>query len=224
MGEARFQILESQLPANVSVLGLDEHTACIIDLAKAEGAVRGIGRVVYRKAGRELVFRKGDRFPLSVLTGREEIGQEWQPTEREPAAVDQTASEPEEAFWEAIHRIEADFNRALGQEDPDRATDALLNLDQAIWKALQDLESDEVISQAREIFREFVVLFGTTLIPSLDRHKERFESLMSGLLPLREEFRSQKQWSEADKIRDALKDAGISVEDTENGPEWKIPT
>ena len=45
MGEPRFRKLESLLPEGSSVLGLDEHTACLIDLEKEEVVIRGIGRV-----------------------------------------------------------------------------------------------------------------------------------------------------------------------------------
>ena len=43
MGEPRFMELESLLPSDVFTLGLDEHTACLLDLETGEGRVRGIG-------------------------------------------------------------------------------------------------------------------------------------------------------------------------------------
>ena len=45
MGEPRFRALEGFLPAEVHVIGLEEHTACIIDLARNEVRIRGIGGV-----------------------------------------------------------------------------------------------------------------------------------------------------------------------------------
>ena len=67
MGEARFRELEKQLPGNVGILGLDEHTACIIDLATRQATVRGIGRVIVKKGERLQVFTKGDVFPTAAL-------------------------------------------------------------------------------------------------------------------------------------------------------------
>ena len=67
MGKARFARLVEMLPDDVAVLGLDEHTACIIDLERQEVVVRGIGQVIWRRADKEMAFGKGDRFPLEVL-------------------------------------------------------------------------------------------------------------------------------------------------------------
>ena len=40
MGEPRFNTLSAKLPDDVAVLGLDEHTACIIDLAREEITIK----------------------------------------------------------------------------------------------------------------------------------------------------------------------------------------
>jgi hypothetical protein len=66
VGEDRFRTLEKQLPDHVNILGLDEHTACIIDLASQQATVKGIGRVIVKKGAREQVFTKGDVFPVAA--------------------------------------------------------------------------------------------------------------------------------------------------------------
>ena len=38
---------------------------------------------------------------------------------------------------------------------------------------------------------------------------------------MRQDARKEKNWAVADKIRDALKDAGVVLEDTPNGVRWK---
>jgi len=47
------------------------------------------------------------------------------------------------------------------------------------------------------------------------------EKLMELLISLREEARKKKDWATADRIRDALKETGIVIEDSKNGPIWK---
>jgi hypothetical protein len=220
MGELRFRKLESRLPEDLSVLGLDEHTACIFDLASGEGQVRGLGRIVYRRADGEMVFKKGDRFPLDLLRGKAIADARWESVTRESEDKDADGPKPSEAFWDTIHRIEGDFQQGIDQGDPEAAINALLQLDQLIWQAKQDLASEETVSQAREIFREFLVLVSTILVPSTDA-KDRMTALVDALLSLREEFRRRKQWEEADGIRDSLDQAGVVVEDTPNGVEWK---
>jgi len=51
---------------------------------------------------------------------------------------------------------------------------------------------------------------------------EREAGLVELLLSLRQEARSRRDWSTSDKIRDALKDLGIIVEDRPDGALWKI--
>ena len=51
----------------VDKTGLDEHTACIIDLERQEVVVRGIGLVTWRNRDREVTLAKGERFPLEML-------------------------------------------------------------------------------------------------------------------------------------------------------------
>jgi hypothetical protein len=66
MGEPRLRQLESLLPEDVSIFGLDEHTACLIDLEKEEAVIKGIGSVTLRSRGAEMIFKKGERFSLEV--------------------------------------------------------------------------------------------------------------------------------------------------------------
>ena len=58
MGEPRFHKHESLLPEDVYILGLDEHTACIIDLEKEEVCIKGIGHVTLHKQDTEMTFEK----------------------------------------------------------------------------------------------------------------------------------------------------------------------
>lgn len=48
------------------------------------------------------------------------------------------------------------------------------------------------------------------------------EPLLELLLSLREELRTQKNWALADQIRDRLAELGVTVEDTPQGPRWKV--
>ena len=47
------------------------------------------------------------------------------------------------------------------------------------------------------------------------------DKLMEIIITLRQDARKEKNWAVADKIRDALKDAGVVLEDTPNGVRWK---
>lgn len=49
MGEERFRVLESLLPEDALVLGIDEHTALIVDFDQGTATVRGVGTVTLRQ-------------------------------------------------------------------------------------------------------------------------------------------------------------------------------
>ena len=62
---------QALLPATTTVLGIDEHTACIIDPAAATCLVLGIGTVTVLRDGQEQVFPAQSTFPLSLLGASE---------------------------------------------------------------------------------------------------------------------------------------------------------
>lgn len=221
MGEPRFRDLESLLPDDVRILGLDEHTACLLDLERDEGMVRGIGRVTLRHRGAEAVFAKGERLSLGLLRGGEMArGRESSPSTR---LVSQPLSESrEESFWERVHAVEAAFHDGLEKHGPAEATSALLELDRIIWQGNQDLENPEFITQAREILRELIVALGCKLASAPGDKAKCLEPLVAELLHLREKLRSNKQWREADAIRESLERAQIAVEDTREGSRWRL--
>ncbi len=67
LGQARFDQLLALLPAPVTLVGLDEHTALVIDLAGGNCRVIGRGGVTVVKAGVEHYFSHGHTFDLAQL-------------------------------------------------------------------------------------------------------------------------------------------------------------
>lgn len=67
IGERRLRLLEEDLPPGVGVLGVDEHTAAIIDLAASTMTVRGKGEAHWRLAGRVTDFPNTSVVPLADL-------------------------------------------------------------------------------------------------------------------------------------------------------------
>jgi peptidase E len=221
MGESRFEQLESLLPEDVSIFGLDEHTACLIDLESDEAVIKGLGTVVLRRQGTEMVFAKGDRFSLDILRG-EDLGKDWQPVVRKQTVSEAVSEIEEESFWDRIHAIETAFRAGLEQDDAKETTNALLELDRTIWQGKQELEQEEFISQAREVLRDIIVLLGMRLEASPKDRANCLAPLVEDLLKLREKFRQNHQWQEADAVRDSLQRADILVEDTEEGTRWRL--
>jgi len=67
MGRERFQRLLTLLPAEVMVVGVDEHTALILDLQAGQCRVRGRGGVTLVRDGQETSFANGEGFAISEL-------------------------------------------------------------------------------------------------------------------------------------------------------------
>ncbi len=67
LGEPRLRVLEEQLPDGVAVLGIDEHTALIIDLNTDRLTVRGRGSAYWRVQGDVRPLAKGTSIPMSEL-------------------------------------------------------------------------------------------------------------------------------------------------------------
>lgn len=62
IGKRRLTEMESLLPPSAAILGIDENTACLIDLAARTCEVFGSGRVVIRRQGQEKAFAAGIKF------------------------------------------------------------------------------------------------------------------------------------------------------------------
>lgn len=70
MGRERFSKMLKQLPEDVVVFGIDEHTACILDFATSEVAVEGKGSVHIIREGQMVEFQAGESFPLTILVAQ----------------------------------------------------------------------------------------------------------------------------------------------------------
>ncbi len=221
MGEARFEKLQSLLPEDVAIFGLDEHTACLMDLETEEAVIKGIGRATLRQSGSEITFEKGERFPLGLLRG-DKSQKAWKVITPQAAPEELPTGARQESFWDKIHALEAAFHAGLEQDEPKTITSTLLELDRTIWQAHQDLESDEFISQAREILREMIVLLGVKRDAAPQDKAACLAPLVVEMIALRERFRQEKKWQEADAVRESLQRANIIVEDTKDGPRWRV--
>jgi hypothetical protein len=221
MGEPRFRSLESLIPQKMPVLGLDEHTACILDFEKNHAEIKGIGRVTLRTPEGELSFNTGDRLPLDVLRGGD-ADSGWRPDPAETRTPQKNTTGEPDSFWDKIHALADRFNKGLEEHDPKASTNSLLELDRTIWQAQRDLESEEYISQARDTLRDLIVLTGNELSSSPGNQAECLAPLVAELLELRQTFRANEQWAEADAIRDILRLVNIAVEDAKNGSQWRL--
>jgi len=67
IGAQRLEELERQLPAETAILGIDEHTALVVDAATDRATVHGRGRVTLRRHGQSTPFDAGRSLELAEL-------------------------------------------------------------------------------------------------------------------------------------------------------------
>ncbi len=67
MSEPRFEALRDLLPPSATVLGLDEHTSCIVDVNRNTLAVRGQGEITILRGDEQRLISHGEEIALATL-------------------------------------------------------------------------------------------------------------------------------------------------------------
>ena len=67
MGQDRFDRLAKMLPPGTPILGIDEHTACIIEPDSDQFLVMGAGTATVLNNGAATVTPAGESFPVDLL-------------------------------------------------------------------------------------------------------------------------------------------------------------
>lgn len=207
LGEPRLLAMEGLLPDGVSVLGVDEHTALLVELSTMECEVVGKGRVTVRHAGAVSTLPAGTAMSVAdLLAVRSGHAIARVPRPRNGHARPGTAAPTPR---DAVAAAEARFAAAAG---PDDRAAAVLALEAAIHEWATDTDEDDGVEQARAVLRGLIVrLAGPSAVSA---------ALVEALLAVRRELRAGGAFGVADAIRDALADEGVQVNDTADGATW----
>jgi hypothetical protein len=221
MGASRFDQLVSLLEKPLPILGLDEHTACIMDFDKATFEIYGIGTVILQHQSTTHSFAPGKTYPLEILQSGKSMPAEMGADQVESPASESKSGEDAD-FWQQVHRCKEDFQQGITAADVRRSAQALLELDRLLWQAHGEKENPEVIAQARDLFREQLAELGTSTGLTQSALMRVLGPIIDSLLAARQQFRDARQFEAGDALRDALGSAGILVEDTAAGSRWWI--
>ena len=230
LGEARLHQLEAELPQGASVIGVDEHTALLLDLEAATASVTGRGGVVMRVGGVEVLsLPAGLTLPLDELQAAAEgrggaagrpdggPGDGGAVAGAVPAAAEEVgrASVSEDAAAAL-----AVFDAAVTAREADGALAAVLALEAALdaWAA-DPTQSDER-TRARATFRGMLTRLGQAAGEGMVDRRDIVAPFVEALLRLRLTARAEKRWSDADAIRDVLVAAGIEIRDRPGATDW----
>ena len=219
MGERRLSFLERELPEDVYVLGVDEHTGVVLDVDADEATVVGKGVVTIRVRGASQEFASGTVIPLDKLR---DPSTSARPSEK--PKVDTSTSSAEEIIdsnlRQATERLDSEFSVAIAGGNADAAARAALDLDDAIagWSA-DTLQSDD-LDFARSVLRSMITRLAGAATGGLRDPREVVGPFVDVLLELRAQVRADKRFDLSDIIRDRLAATNVEVRDTPQGAEW----
>lgn len=210
MGEPRWQMLRSRLPAETTVLGIDEHTACILRLDVWAGEVRGAGEVRILHGGDQQVFTEGETFDLDLLNPEN--------TERPQFASQPIA--PESPGWPDIQRR---YDRLRQNRTPSAADLSAYLLDlMALMHAARLRQDHQDMLRAEEALRESLVSIVALLEQSPENGRTAAYPFIELLVQVRADLRQANRWALADQIRDRLAELGVTLADTAQGSDWQF--
>jgi cysteinyl-tRNA synthetase len=125
-------------------------------------------------------------------------------------------------FLEEVTRQSAAADSALASRDVDGTVGAVLAIDSQIHEwAADTLDSDEQ-DRARETLRRYVVRLGDLARNGAADPRDLIGPVVDRILDLRVEMRGAGEYALADRLRDALVEAGVEVHDTPAGSTWDL--
>jgi hypothetical protein len=235
LGEQRLRLLEDQLPADAAVLGVDEHTAVLIDRDAGTVEVAGVGTLTVRRHGTEEHLPAGTSMSIdelrSVVAGVLHVPGGARPS----VAADAPAAtgSDEESAGQAAHatqpsldadvaRLRARFDAAMTDRDVDAAVEALLALDDALAAWSADTLQSDALDRGRRELRAMVVRLGELARSGAADPKEALTPVVEAVLAARQSARAAKDFATSDVLRDALLAGGVEVKDTPEGASWSL--
>ncbi len=249
LGERRLSFLETLLPDGAFVLGVDEHTAIVLDLDARHGEVFGNGVVTVRAAGRSRSWAAGESVgfeELAAAASKLRRGGAAAPAGSSPAIVapaadsggaesldrelDQsvggdgggTSGYAGSPLLDAVRERESAFAMAIDARDMDRAVQAILELESEVTAWSNDIPAGDAMDRARASLRSLIVQLGQAGERGLQDPRDSLGPFVEALLEMRRAARADRRFADADAVRDRLLALGVEVRDTPDGSEWLL--
>ncbi|MGP1543531.1 MAG: cysteine--tRNA ligase [Candidatus Fimenecus sp.] len=139
----------------------------------------------------------------------------------------ETANGKAENKAELFDKINSHREKFISVMDDDLNTadglTAIFELVRLVNTEILKTNDKELISRAFELFNTLTEILGIVYEEKTDNPSEKTEEdkEIDALVEKRNEYRKNKDFENADKIRDELKSRGIILEDTKDGVKWK---
>jgi len=193
IGERRLRVMESLLPPEVFIIGVDEHTGIRFDLDQRTAHVFGRGTMTIRHHGESWTVSSGESATFEEIISH--------------TGSTIVLGEPAPLFKVDPHKVE----ELLDAGKVSDAVDALLNLD--------ELDRD---TETRAAVHSLVTRLGhIAASPKVDIMSV-IGPYVDALLQARQAARAGGRWDDADAIRDQLMEMKVTIQDTKEGSSWEI--
>ncbi len=228
LGERRLRRMEALLPEGAFVLGVDEHTACVLDLDAGTATVTGLGGVTVRAGGEvHLVVPTGSTVGIEDLRAAAEGGAVASVPPPSAIAGGTGGHGPRHGHGRSpllteTERLEGEFTRALAARDVPSAVGALLALEDELRVWANETFAWGEDERARAVLRSMVVRLGELATAGARDPREVVGPFVETILEERRRRREAKDWAAADALRDRLVALGVEVRDTPAGVEWDL--
>jgi len=234
LGERRLLLLERELPGDRFILGIDSHTALILDLDAGDASVEGRGGVTVRSAGRSEVLPAGSRLPILELAAAAERLRRGTGGDRlvaAPLAADRanegtTATSGDEGnpLISAVRGLEQRFDTAAPDPTDSDALRAVLEMEALLTDWSRDTETGGDIEAARAVFQALIARLaersGSGAGDPASPAGSVPPAVIDLLIEVRTAAREALDWSLSDRIRDVLAVEGVELRDHPGGTTW----
>jgi cyanophycinase-like exopeptidase len=198
IGMHRLEILESQITDGTGVLGVDEHTAVVIEIETGNVSVHGAGGLTLRQGGQTVFVANGETTTVEAMR----------------TALNGAAAEPAAAIAPTTTSdLLTTFRAALAAGDAEAALIAALTTEDAVFATDAAANTD---------LRAMLVELADAAQSGLQDPRAILSPLVEVALNVRRVARENKDFAMSDLVRDSLTAAGIEVRDTPQGVQWDL--
>lgn len=230
LGHQRLRLLQDQLPHDAAVLGVDEHTAVLVDVPGGTVEVRGVGAMTVARPDSQQVVPAGSTVPIDELRAMVRGALDAARLVGQPPAESAGAPEVGEAedgpgvpsLLDEVSALRDAFDDAVARRDVDDAVAAILAVDDAMVAWSADTLQSDALDRARRQLRAMVVRLGDVAREGVQDPSRHVAPLVEAILLARADAREARDFPTSDLLRDLLTTGGITVSDTPNGTGWSF--
>ncbi|CAN5157772.1 hypothetical protein BH23ACT9_BH23ACT9_37950 [soil metagenome] len=221
MGERRLAQMEKALGEGEWILGVDEHTAVVIDVDASTVTVDGRGGMHVRVGGElRLSVPQGTTASLAEV--------ETAATASAPPAVAHVqpmVSTPGPGAVDAdpgvvLTELRRGFDDALDAHDAIGAAAIALDTERLLGEWTDAGIEGSGTAQATGALRGMIVRLGEVAAAGMHDHRDLVAPHIETLLHVREDARARRAFEVADHIRGHMDADGVRIKDTREGTRW----